>query len=240
MSTRPPSSPPGGGRWLRLGLLVAGLAAAGCASLPRIRPAGSAAASGLADRCADLLPARPLRTVHTIDAELPLAGASSLLGVSLIDPAGQRLRAVLVSVEGLTLFDASAGPDGLRIHRAVPPLDDPDFGPGLVADVALLLLQPAGEPIAVGRREDGRGVCRFRDAAGDWVDLLPASAAAPARIERWGADRRLRRSAVLSRERDPHGLARRVELTAPGLAGYRLVLELVEAESLSPSADLFR
>lgn len=240
MTTGPPSRLPGGGRWWRLGLLAVGLATAGCASLPRINPAAAAARSRLAARCSDLLPERPLRAVHAIAAELPFAGASSLLGVSLIDPAGQRLRAVLVSVEGLTLFDASAGPAGLRIHRAVPPLDDPDFGPGLVADVALLLLQPAGEPIAVGRREDGRGVCRFRGAAGGWVDLLPATAAAPARIERWGADRRLYRSAVLSRQRDPHGLARRVELTAPGLAGYRLLLDLVEAEPLSPTADLFR
>lgn len=236
MICRPPSS----GRWWRIGLLVAGLAAAGCAGLPRIRPAAAAARLRLADRCAALLPARPLRAVHAIDAELPLDGASSLLGVSLIDPSGRRLRAVLISVEGLTLFDASAGPAGLRIHRAVPPLDDPEFGLGLVADVGLLLLRPPGEPVAVGRRAGGRGVCRYRGGAGGWIDLLPAAAAAPARIERWGADRRLRRSAELSRGRDPHGLARRVELSAPGLAGYRLVLELLEAEPLNPTADLFR
>jgi len=212
----------------------------GCAGLPELVPnAEPADSAGLMARCRGIQPHRAFRAVHAIDAALPMDQVSSLIGASLVDPEQRRYRAVLMSVEGLTLFDATASPAGLVVHRAVPPLDDPDFGPGLMADVALALLPPAGERPLVGALPDGRSACRYPQADGGVVDLLPAAHDAPTRIDRYDQDHHPIRRVVLGPATGPLGLAGRIVLSAPGLAGYRLELTLLEAEAVTPTDELF-
>ena len=162
-----------------------------------------------------------------------------MVGASLVDPPAARLRAVLMSVEGLTLFDATAAGADLTVHRAVPPLDDPDFGAGLVADVALALLAPQGPGPLPGRLPDGRAACRHLRADGAVLDLLPAAAAEPARVDRYAVNEDLIRRVVFEDPGGALGLAGRIRLTAPGVVGYRLELTLLEAEPVTPSEELF-
>jgi hypothetical protein len=82
------------------------------------------------------------------------------------------LHAVLLSPEGITLFDASTGAAGVTIHRAVPPFDRPAFAGGLMSDVAHAYLAPTGEPAAIGVGSKGETVCRWSEQANDTIDVV--------------------------------------------------------------------
>lgn len=226
---------------LALGLSLLGpLVLGGCAGLPELVPLGPGPErAALIQRCQRLHPRTAFRAVHTIEANLPMDQTSSVIGASLVDPAGARFRAVLMSVEGLTLFDAARVGDDLTVFKALPPLDDPDFGPGLMADVALALLAPAGAPSAAGRLPDGRPACRHTSSDGGAVDLLPAEGDLPGRLDRYGPDEDLVRRVNLYAPTGPLGLAARILLTAPGLIGYRLELTLLEASPVTLDDALF-
>lgn len=223
-----------------LGLLGIGFLAGGCAGLPALVPLQPGPEqAALIQRCERFHPRKAFRAVHAIEATLPMDQASSVIGASLVDPAGGRFRAVLMSVEGLTLFDALASGTNLTIYRAVPPLDEADFGLGLMDDVALALLPPRGGPPILGTLPGGRAVCRSRGPDGGVIDLLPAEGDAPGTLQRYDPDQNLVRRVVLFGPAGPLGLAGRILLTAPGVIGYHLELKLLEASALIPSDDLF-
>lgn len=223
-----------------LALLALGLATGGCAGLPEIIPfSPGPQRAALIQRCQRLQPRTAFRAVHAIEASLPMDQASSVIGASLVDPAGARFRAVLMSVEGLTLFDAVAEGDHMTVFKALPPLDDPDFGLGLMADVALALMAPASAPSAAGRLPDGREACRHVRDDGGVVDLLPADGDLPGRMDRYGPEQDLLRRVSLGSATGPLGLAANILLTAPGLVGYRLQLTLLQASPVTPDDALF-
>ncbi|MBN2495427.1 MAG: hypothetical protein JXR96_12605 [Deltaproteobacteria bacterium] len=201
------------------------LLASACAGLPSLRPLAEVSERArLAALCEAAYPRQAFQAVHAIQADLPGGRASSLIGAVDIDPREVRFRAVLVSVEGLTLFDASLSRSGIEILRAVAPLDDPAFGRGLVDDVALLLLAPGSAPAALGRLEDGRPACRYRSPEGV-LDVLPDSKGYA--LRRYDLSGHLLRRARLELDRT------RAELEAPGPGGYRLELRLLRT---SPAA----
>ncbi len=205
-----------------------------CAGLPAIRPVPAGPErDSLRGRCEAAFARRAFRAVHVIEASLPMGNESSLVGVTLADPSRLRFRSVLLSVEGLTLFDATSTPEGFVVHRAVPPLDDEGFGRGLVSDVALALLPPSGEIVQAGRLEDGSPICRYRDAGTRVMDVIFPREGSPRILCHYDASGRLQRRV----EFDPAG---GIVLTAPGAVGYTLRLRLIQTEEVTPDEDLFR
>src|SRR5512133_3955268 len=106
---------------VRTGLLALTLLLGACAHLPTLSPmAGDA--NAIAERCRQAYPRQPWRATHAIFATLPFGNNGGLVGVTAAGPDG--LHAVLLSPEGVTLFDAIQDnrnpllPD-LRIERAV-------------------------------------------------------------------------------------------------------------------------
>lgn len=208
-----------------------------CAHLPAI------VAGGPTDLvCSAPFGGQPFRAVHAIEVRLPLEGASAMIGVTLADPAHRQLQSALVSVEGLSLFEATLAEGRVDVLRAVPPLDRVGFGDGLMADVALALLPPPGTIEIRGYYRDGRRVCRFREGART-VDLVSDSAL----HDNTGAQVK----GVLLRAYDRAELVREVRLwggsppkqlllTAPGVVGYELFLTQVELEEVPPAADPLR
>lgn len=225
---------------IRLLLVVSlsGLVAA-CGGLPKLTPATDPAKLGrIGARCQAMFPQQAFRAVHAIEASLPLGSESSVLGVSVVDPDSHSLRAVLVSVEGLTLFDASAQAGSVTVHRAMPPLDERDFGRGLVDDVGLVLLAPGIAPSAVGHLPDTRPVCRYVQDHGLVTDVLPAEGEQTRRLHRYDGEQDLVRQVEFTGD-GVLGLAAAMVIRAPGLVGYELRLKLVEAEGINPQPNLF-
>ncbi len=208
----------------RLWLLALCLAAGpyGCANLPALAPAGDASF------CPAIFLQGRWQVVHAIEATYPNASRGLLVGVTQLSSSEQTLDCTLMTVEGLVLFEAlDAG--NLEIRRALPPFDRPGFAAGLLADVRLVLLAPAGEATS-GRTSDGRTVCRY---AGRQITDISADPGGW-RLERFDAAGRLRRTAIL--RTSTGSLPQHITLQAHGPAGYRLNLKLISALRLPAEA----
>jgi hypothetical protein len=218
--------------------LTLGLLLGGCAALPPLRAAPPAERAALEAQCRACFPAGSFRQVHTIQARLPMSHRAALVGVTVGDVPGRRLRIVAMALEGMTLLDAISEQGRLRTLRAVPPFDRAGFQAGLFRDVALLLLPPDGLPARVGRSRSGHPVCRYGTAGGGTLDV---SLTAPGRCDLALRDRRNRRHRDATLERpagDPW--AKALRLTARGTLGYTLRLERLEADAVEVPAPLFQ
>ncbi len=204
-----------------------------CTSFPEIRPLEKMRRSDAVLRCTSVYPRKSFRAVHTIDASMPMGKSSSMMGASQVDTKRRTLRAVLVSIEGLTLFDATSTRGVLRVHRAIAPFDDMDFARGLINDVSLVLLAPAGKLEKLGEDSHGRLVCRYAGADGSRLDLIPAVGSSSTLVRVYDPDAVLVRTAEFFDASGPLGLAKKVVLRAPGLVGYELSLSLLGAEPIS-------
>jgi hypothetical protein len=214
---------------LRSGLLSLLLLCAACAHLPTLTPVAEDA-KAVAARCRQAYPRQPWRATHTIFATLPFGNNGGLVGVTAAGPDG--LRAILLSPEGISLFDGlqnnrnPLSPD-LRIDRAVPPFDRPAFGASLMADVGNAYLPPAGEPTAIGSYATGETVCRWIPERGESTDIALGSDGP--RVIRTFARMHLSREIFLvGTPRD--GFFPLVILNVPGAGGYRLEMQLVDHE----------
>jgi len=185
-------------------------------------------------RCRALYPAESFRAVHAIDVTLPFGGETSVLGVMAVDPATRRTRCMLLSAEGLVLFDGVLERGAFDVRRALAPLDDAAFAEGLAADVRLLFEAPPGPPSERGRTPDAAAVCRWSEE-GREVELLEDGGWIARRYAGEGE-----RGATARAEPPIHrGLAARMKVTTPGVAGYSLELRLLDAEFGSPDEGWF-
>jgi hypothetical protein len=209
----------------RFALLLV-LSAAACAHLPELSPVDAATAASTASRCQQAFPAQPWHATHTIFATLPFGQNGGLLGVVAAE--GGALHAVLLSPEGVTLFDGTQhGSAPLKIARAVPPFDRPDFAASLMADVGNAFLSPAGPPVAVGTYVRGAAVCRWSPPGGEITDV-ELTADGPRAIRTYRGVR-LSREILLLGTPDK-GFYPLVDLRVPGTGGYRLEMRLIERE----------
>lgn len=216
-------------RWRRLVLAVL---AAGCSGPPPVAPAAADAVPAQLARCRAVFPRPDFRAVHAITATMPGDRPGAFLGVTATREDGQAFRSELLSPEGMMLVNLEWSATGVVVHRALPPLDAAGFAEGMAADIRLLLLPPAGEPIAVGAYGDGRAACRWRRDDGGLLDVV-VGAAGDWELHAWDTSgepvREVRATGVRA-----DGFAGRLELSAPGERGYSLVLELLEVEPAGP------
>ncbi len=223
--------------WL-LGIL---LVLASCAPQPLITLSPPAVIPEQAEQCAAVYPPGKWQFVHLITFSMPGGRKGTAIGVSVIDKGS--INAVLMTVEGFTLFAASF--DGrLKITRAVPPFDKPGFGRGLMRDLRLIFLSPPGDNVQYGKLADGSSLCRYQAASGQSTDiiLLPSqrweikqynSKHRKIRtIEAWPQGYGIRQISgnqkLVKQWRPPE----RMELQARGPASYTLKMELVSSQKL--------
>jgi hypothetical protein len=207
----------------------------------RLPPLVAATPDSAAARCAACFPQGRWQMLHAIDFHLADGTDGNAMGIVVLD--GRSLSCALMTVEGLTLFEARSPVDGsLEVLRALPPFDGPAFAAGLVADIRTLFLPPAGTA-EYGRLADGSPLCRFT-AERTVTDLLPGAdgcfrLSTYARSPASGADFPVRSRTVEARDCGPAGggtLPREVRLTGYAPAAYTLNLHLLEAELLPASA----
>lgn len=219
-------------RLLCLSVALFGLVA--CAGEQRLRPPEL---TGMEDgretqACAAVFPEGKWQFVHSIDFAMPDGSGSAVLGVTNL--AGDDLECALITVEGLTLFEAVFRHDGsTQVRRAVPPFDGPEFAKGLLRDIRMIFQPPPGIMTAGGRLPDGSPVCRYIGADEGLVDVLPESDGCW-QIRSYTADKQPDRTIVgrSCRQQDAHPIPDNLELQAYGLAGYTLKMTLIRAERL--------
>ena len=195
-----------------------------CAGIPHIKPLNDAEVTKTVSFCNDAFPQGKWQLTHAIRATLPNGGEAQLMGVTEISSYPERIHAVMMTIEGFVLFDGVE--DGrLTIKRGVAPFDSRDFARGLIEDIRLIFIKPAGKPI-VGLTQDGFSVCRYRVSDNAVVDVMVGS---HGRLEilKFENERLIRR---VTREANP--VPEKITLTAYGAARYGLNLRLISAEQI--------
>ena len=226
------------------GLLICSLLLlVSCAELPKIRTAAAPLPGGYADLCDRPFVKDRWQFVHSVKAVLPDGSYQSMIGTTIVSPREDRIQCVLLSIEGIVLLDAVSD-QKVTVNRAVPPFDDPEMIQGMIRDVRLLFLKPAGRLAELGIGDSQAAVCRYRDEndntvdvvirpEGDWeIRTYTPSNRKERLVRSFFPENHTVDGAIIS-------VPERLELTAHGLVGYKLTLDLIEAVPLfaqGPSA----
>lgn len=200
------------------------LALTACAAIPPYKPL--IPESGVA--CPGIFPPKAFRVVHQIDIKSALIGKGVFIGAAKVDPQKDALHAVLMSAEGMVLFEAEYENGDIKIISAFPPLSDPAFAKRLMADVSFVLLKPAGGPVEQGVDGQGLTACRWAAEADAVLEtaLMPDGAV---RMRLYGGDRRVVKEALAWPPFD-RGMPARISLKAFGPSNYTIELMLIDME----------
>lgn len=199
-----------------------------CAGIPEIIPAVPLDESKIEAACGSVFLSSSWRLVHSIEAVMPDGSKGYVIGITAADPVKGKIHAVIMSIEGLVVFEAESGAD-LRIIRAMPPFDSQVFAAGLMNDIRLIFFRP-GEKERSGLLSDGSYICRYKKPDGNSVDVI-CSADRSWKILLYDGNHKLLRS-VRASVPDRQGLPSKIDLKAVGLPEYSLHMELIESEKL--------
>ena len=204
-----------------------------CSSLPQVVPAGDSDAPQLKQTCRRPFPNGKWQFLHSIETTMPGGHRGFVMGLTIILASDKSARIVIMTLEGLVIFDAKH--DGrISIQRAIPPFDSEDFAEGLVKDINLIFFKPAGPLIEFGFIKNGSSVCRYQNPDEQIVDIIVDL------DQTWEIRQYLRLDRTVkgipAKSSGPGyypEIPQRIELTAHGASGYALVMDLVEAIPLT-------
>ncbi len=143
-----------------------------CGHLAEMKKLNPATDQLLLEVCGSPFVKTPHRFIHAIEATFPGGRSATMLGVTVVDPDRQALHSVLMTLEGLVLFDGESDGATLSVNRAVAPFDKEPFAQNMMDDVRLLFLAPASPDPEHGVLKDGTTLCRFKGNAEETVDVL--------------------------------------------------------------------
>jgi hypothetical protein len=190
-------------------------------------PRRSALSSSLA--CRAVFPGGRWQFTHAIEAALPGGQEALLMGVTVVDAVARTVDCALMTVEGFVIFQARAG-ETRQVRRAMPPFDREGFAAGMLADIQLIFLEPAGRPGRAGLpvKPAAGPVCRYTVSTGGTIDVRPGPGPAW-QIEQYTPGGRLSRTVAARPAGGLAGFPGRLRLEAAGPAGYTLNLKLIDA-----------
>ncbi|MBP1709977.1 MAG: hypothetical protein H6Q49_179 [Deltaproteobacteria bacterium] len=197
-----------------------------CAALPTIQePTAGQAKKSVA--CPSPFLTEKTRFIHAIDVQAAGKTKTVMIGVTVADPATRTFSCAIMSTEGMAVFEAVSGKEGVNVTRALPPFDAPDFARNMMDDMELIFLEPAGVVAGKGVFAGGEFVCRRRQERGGWVDVV-AGHEGRIQIRRYSECGALERTVNLNgNSRDAY---KTIELQSAGLMGYSLMMTLIESE----------
>ncbi len=222
----------------------------GCQGLPRLNPVDGPGSFSYQETCCRPFPQGKWQLLHTIETTFTGGNRGLLMGVTIVSSPDGSVHCILMTVEGLVLFDARF--DGrININRGIPPFDSAGFAEGLLRDIRLVFFKPQSPVTRFGRLENGALVCRYGGAAEGWVDILLPGYGSQGdgswgdgswEIRAYRGDGRLTRTVKGAFSEKSSGmtqaghgvLADKITLTAHGTPQYVLRMTLVEAVPLTP------
>ncbi len=215
---------------IRFVLLLLLLLPVACAQLPEIVPA-PLPPNPIRPACdCDLIfPRGNWQFLHALEATVPGGKKQTILGLSQISSGDRSIHCVMMTIEGMVLFEADY--DGaIEIKRAVPPFDKPGIAEGIIEDLRLIFFVPELPHRETGTRTRSERVCRYPLPGGGAEDIEIDS------DDRWTIYKYNRRNRVIrtvqsknERAESTRGMPSQITLEAHGLTGYRLHLSLIEA-----------
>lgn len=198
-----------------------------CTHLPAITPLTTTSLSDPAAECHRIFPDGNWQFLHTVKAELPGGKILVAMGLTVISSRLRTARSVIMTVEGLVVFDGEYDQQ-LTVHRAFAPFDSPDFAEGLMDDIRLIFFKPEG-PAAFGGSAEGSIVCRHKNPNGRTVDIV-INPDKTWELRRYSRERRLTRTVkALAEKWNNTDFPKNIALTARDNRNYKLGMTLVEA-----------
>lgn len=190
----------------------------------------------LREKCASGGAPRLFRAVHTITATIH-GRSSAFIGVTIADIPGDRIRATLLSVEGMVLLDAVDNHGIVTVYQALPPFDTVAFAQGLFRDIRFLFFPAPGTLVRATAGQDGTVSCTWLDA--DQAVEKTETASGKEIVKEYTTEnghvvRRVELLPPLDK-----GFFKRIRMTSYGAAGYSLSFDLLEAEPLERDDGLF-
>ncbi len=213
-------------------MLLIALTPVGCAHLPEIHTVEDSAAAGRIAACCDVFPHGKWQFVHAIEIFPPVGSKQTVLGIVQLFSEQRTFHCVLMTIEGLVLFEADF--DGaVKIQRALPPLDKPGMADGIVQAISLLFLAPERPCATAGLSKDAAWICRYPYAEQGLEDVV-VQAGGLWEIRCYNQSRRLMSTIAPMAGEDLHAgeLPSHVALKVYGLGGYELRMSLIEAVPL--------
>jgi hypothetical protein len=209
---------------------------AACAADPQSRLPEMTAAEDRQgeDVCMDVFPqvnGGKWQFVHSIDFTMKDGAGTTVVGVTTLDENG--IECALVTVEGLTLFEAAFSHDkSFEIRRAIPPFDNPEFAKGLINDIRAIFQPPAGTKMRTGHLAGAGSVCRYVKVDGAVVDVLPDIDGC-LQIKNYNPNLILVRSIIgqSCRKIGASLIPDYIELKTFGRTGYTLKMTLISADN---------
>ena len=208
-----------------------------CSSLPQVYSAGDSTDPQPDRTCRGPFPDGDWQLLHSIEATLPGGKKGFLMGLTIISSSNRTARCVIMTLEGFVVFDALYDKQ-ISVKRAIAPFDSGVFANGLIDDINLIFFKPSGSIVTSGFFKSGAAVCRYQKPDGRTVDLVNPGDRSRQIIQ---YSRQLRListvTAFFSKENpadEQAAIPDRLELTAHGVVGYNLNMDLVEAVPLGP------
>lgn len=189
----------------------------------------------LQEKCFPATPEKTFRAVHVINATIR-GKSSSFIGVTIADASMDRIRATLLSVEGLVLLDATDNKGNVTIYRAMQPFTSESFASGLFNDIRFIFFSSHGDLTSAKVKADGSVTCRWIDY--NRVFEKDSGPSGETIIREYGSTNRIMRQVTLS---PPiiKGFYTHIRMDSYGEGGYSLSLELLEGEPLDRVDGLF-
>jgi len=213
-------------------LIVVLLSLAGCMAAPlHLPPLQEQTASFPQSQCEAVYPTGDWQFVHSISFLKEGGQGAVVIGVTTL--AGESIRCGLMTIEGLTLFEAVLEQgEKLAVVQALPPFDKPAFAQGLMEDIRTIFLPPGGR-VLQGQSPEGQNLCRYVMPSGKVVDVHPRQKSCW-RVKKYGQDLELERTVsgcgntTFRSAQIPDTLT----LEAFAVVGYSLNMKLLSATPL--------
>lgn len=167
------------------------------------------------------------RLIQTIEASVAGNTQGAIIGVTVADPSTRVVSCAIMTAEGMVMFEAESGPDGLKINRALPPFDTENFAKNMIEDIKLIFFAPEGKIQSRGYLPDGATVCRYLEENGNRIDVI-ADKAEGTEIKRYSPAGILKRQ--IKFKNTAGNIYQNIELQAYETFDYALLMNLIEAQ----------
>ncbi len=161
-------------------------------------------------------------------------GTASVIGITDISSDLETIHCIIVSIEGLVLFDGVYKRE-VVINRGIQPFDSKEFAKGLMNDIRMVFFRPVGELTDTGILSNGSHVCRYRHDAMTIVDVI-IDPNHDWEIRQYRDGNLSRSVKAYLNEKAIDGVQKafpgRIEISVKEDPGYGLTLRLIRAEPL--------
>jgi len=166
---------------------------------------------------------------------MPGGGDATVIGITDISSDLETIHCIIVSIEGLVLFDGVYERE-VVINRGIQPFDSKEFAKGLMNDIRMVFFRPVGELTETGVLSNVSHVCRYRHDAMTIVDVI-IDPNHDWEIRQYRDGNLSRSVKAYLNEKAIEGVQKafpgRIEISVNEAPNYSLTLRLIRAEPLN-------